>query len=339
MCRVSVVISAYNTEKYIKSAMESILSQTYKDLELIVINDGSSDNTAEEIRSVQDSRVVFVDNKKNYGLLYELNYGISIARGEYIARLDSDDIAYPNRIEKQVKYLDEHKEVVLVGNLSDSIIGEKVKAQRKLPVITSRQIKFSLAFGNYAFAHSSFMIRKEILEKNNIQYETYLYSQDYHLMAQMSMYGDVVRLQEVLTGYRVHPEQATQVRGERMRTDEIDNARIEFLESLSLSDKDKKSLKYGILRKLDSKQKVIDFLNAFNEYARVCNLTNSEEDNACKKFIFSEMMIRQRRTVKFLRICMDKRVRPLLDERFGIIYIIKCLVHCNYSYVSTSLEI
>ena len=103
-------MSVYNGEKYLAEAIKSILNQTYKNFEFIIVNDGSKDNSVEIIKNYmkKDNRIVLID-RENKGLPYSLNEGISIAKGQYIARMDADDISLSNRFEKQIKYMEENK--------------------------------------------------------------------------------------------------------------------------------------------------------------------------------------------------------------------------------------
>ena len=111
---VSVVMPAYNAAKYIKEAIDSILAQTYRDFEFIIVNDGSTDNTKEIILSYSDPRIVYIENEQNSGICVTLNKGLDAAKGRYIVRMDSDDIALPQRLEVQVRYMDANP-VVGVG--------------------------------------------------------------------------------------------------------------------------------------------------------------------------------------------------------------------------------
>lgn len=112
---ISVLMPAYNAEKYIKEAIESILNQTFSNFEFIIIDDGSIDATEEIIKSFKDSRIVYIKNEKNLGLIKTLNKGISIARGEFIARMDSDDISMPQRFELQLDVFKKYKGVDIVN--------------------------------------------------------------------------------------------------------------------------------------------------------------------------------------------------------------------------------
>src|SRR5688500_15226048 len=120
---ISVVMSAYNSDKYIAKAIESILNQTFKDFEFIIINDGSKDESLKIIKRYgkKDKRIVLIDNKKNLGLIKSLNKGLKIAKGKYIARMDSDDIAMPQRFKIQLDYLDKNRNIFLVGTSFEQI--------------------------------------------------------------------------------------------------------------------------------------------------------------------------------------------------------------------------
>lgn len=144
---ISVVMSVYNTEKYLQESIESMLNQTFKNFELIIINDHSTDNSLKIIKdySKKDDRIILINNKKNSGSAFSRNEGIKIARGKYIAIMDSDDISLPDRLDYQHNFLEEHKNLFLVGgswiNITES--GEEIstvkhsfginKINKKLP--------------------------------------------------------------------------------------------------------------------------------------------------------------------------------------------------------------
>ena len=115
---ISVIMPAYNAEKYIGEAIESILNQTLKDFELIIVNDASTDSTGNIIKSYaeKDSRIVVLVNENNLNIAGSLNRGISVAKGTFIARMDADDIALPERLEMQAKVMSENPQVAVVGN-------------------------------------------------------------------------------------------------------------------------------------------------------------------------------------------------------------------------------
>ena len=110
MPKISVVMPAYNAEKYIGESIDSILNQTYGDFEFIIINDGSRDSTKEIILSYSDNRIVYLENEINSGIVVTLNKGLKYATGEYIARMDADDIAVAERLEKQIEFMEKNKD-------------------------------------------------------------------------------------------------------------------------------------------------------------------------------------------------------------------------------------
>ena len=113
--KVAVLMSVYNGEKYLREAINSILSQTFNDFEFLIINDGSTDGTADILKSYTDSRIKIINNEKNIGLTKSLNKGLKIAKGEYIARQDADDISMPERLKEEVAFLEIHKDYAVVG--------------------------------------------------------------------------------------------------------------------------------------------------------------------------------------------------------------------------------
>lgn len=120
---VSIVLPVYNTEKYITESVQSILDQTYKNLEIIIVEDGSQDNTLKILQKFKnkDNRIKLVEHSKNYGLIKSLNDGLTFATGKYIARMDADDISKPERIQKQVEFLENNPDIYLVGTFAESI--------------------------------------------------------------------------------------------------------------------------------------------------------------------------------------------------------------------------
>jgi glycosyltransferase involved in cell wall biosynthesis len=132
--KVTVLMSVYNGEEHLREAIDSILNQTYKNFEFLIIDDGSTDGSVNIIRSYLDPRIRLIKNKKNIGITRSLNKGLKLARGEYIARMDDDDIAFPERLEKQVRFLNEHVNVGLVGGSDITIngVGDEIRFRKKL---------------------------------------------------------------------------------------------------------------------------------------------------------------------------------------------------------------
>lgn len=145
---VSVVMAAFNEEEYIGTAIESILNQSFKDFELIIVDDGSTDATAEIVLGFDDPRIVFVKNDENKNQAVRANEGIQMAKGKYIARLDADDIASPNRLKKQVEFLDANSTIDLLGGQIRQIDDERkaIYDYKKLPLSHNELIAYMFFF-------------------------------------------------------------------------------------------------------------------------------------------------------------------------------------------------
>lgn len=204
--KVSVVMSTYNDGKYVYEAVTSILNQTFTDLELIIINDASTDNTFEIISKIEDPRVVILSNETNQGLPYSLNRGFRIARGKYIARMDGDDISLPERIQKQYDYMENHPDVAICGcNFKHFERSNVVVACPE----DSDAIKVKILYGS-PLAHSSWFIRKKDFDNLNVRYnEKFKSSQDYELMYRIKDKCKLACVQEILLLYRVRKNSIT----------------------------------------------------------------------------------------------------------------------------------
>lgn len=209
MPKISVIMPVYNGEKYLRQAIDSILSQTFSDFEFIIINDASKDSTEEIIKSYNDERIVYLKNEENLGVAGTLNKGIDAARGEYIARMDADDISMPDRFLKQVTIMDSNKDIgVCGGNLI--IFGEEIDERNFIYSETDKKIRVDMIF-NSAFAHPAVMIRSSILS-DNIRYDI-----DFEKAEDYKMWYDIMRvskgynIQEPLLRYRHHQKQVTKV--------------------------------------------------------------------------------------------------------------------------------
>lgn len=201
--KVSVLMSVYNAERYLKDSIESILNQTFNSFEFIIINDGSSDSSLDIINHYKstDDRIVLID-RENKGLIRSLNEGIGISRGEYIARMDADDISLDTRLEKQYRFMRENSEVGVCGTGTINF-GEGIKKSKWFPSSNDKQLKAELLFSS-CFAHPSVMIRKSLLVDNNIFYEEeFKHAEDFRLWTVLSDYTKFSNLNEVLLKYRV----------------------------------------------------------------------------------------------------------------------------------------
>ena len=205
--RATVLMSVFNGEQYLKEAIDSVLNQTYTDFDLLIINDGSTDNSLAIVQSYKDPRIKLINNNQNLGLINSLNKGINLIHSDYIIRMDSDDICLPNRIEVQVNFMDAHPEVGASGSHYFQLKEDKY-FEIDLPM-SSEAIKAFLVF-NCPLAHPTAIIRKQVLDTYHIKYETgYLYSEDYHFWLQLSKVSQLKNLKESLIYYRMHSNQIT----------------------------------------------------------------------------------------------------------------------------------
>jgi glycosyltransferase involved in cell wall biosynthesis len=198
---VSVVMSAYNCEKYVAESIESILSQTFTNFEFIIINDGSTDDTLRIIKKYKDPRIILI-SRENRGLVYSLNEGISIARGKYIARQDADDISTKNRLALQYD-LAEKNEAVLVGS-SFEVIGNKGDyISMQATPISDRSLKRALYVRN-PFAHGSTMFLRESFMSAGSYSSAVGPAEDYDLWLKLSRLGRLVASKEILYRWRAN---------------------------------------------------------------------------------------------------------------------------------------
>lgn len=200
---VSVILPVYNAERFLAEAVESILQQSYTNLELIILNDGSTDRSHTILQRYTDPRIVYVQNKTNLGLTKTLNKGLALARGEYIARQDADDISAPTRLEKQKQFLDTHPEIHLVGNfwLNIGPHGRLLSTQR-LPV-DSVEIREHLLV-DLVITHATVMFRKEILAVTGKYRELAGSAEDLDLWLRLAENFDLCNIPEFLYSVRIH---------------------------------------------------------------------------------------------------------------------------------------
>ena len=188
----------YNSEEYINESITSILNQTYENFELIIIDDGSTDNSKEICKNLskKDNRIIFLDND-HVGLTKSLNKALEIAKGKYVARQDADDVSLPNRFERQIKWFLKDKRRVLCGtNCKILTQNNKYKNNRSLK-FTSNGIRKKLQYSN-CFVHSSTMFLRESAQKLGNYDENLKFAQDYDLWWKLSTQGEVGNLNEKL---------------------------------------------------------------------------------------------------------------------------------------------
>lgn len=211
---VSVVMPAYNAAAYLKEAIDSILNQSYKNIELLVINDGSTDSTRDIILSYSDPRVRYFENNPNKGIVKSRNIGIENAKGKYIATLDSDDVALPDRIKTQVTFLEKNPEYGMCGSYYQEInnTGEVLRKKTTYPS-NDKDARTFLTIAN-CFCASAIMVRADLAKELKYR-EGYDIVEDYELWYRISKRAKVTNLPVYATYYRVHGNNVTITRKEQ----------------------------------------------------------------------------------------------------------------------------
>ncbi len=199
--RISVVMSVYNGAAHLEEAIKSILEQTYANFEFIIVNDGSTDASGEILQKIDDCRIRVITNPSNLGLTKSLNIGSNAARGEYIARMDADDLSLPHRLERQLEFLEKNPDYALVGS-SYYQIDEHGRIRSLIEVLTGdADLRAGLRQQNW-FGHGSVMLRREALRQAGGYDEEFAYAQDYDLWLRLSEQFKLANLAEPLYCWR-----------------------------------------------------------------------------------------------------------------------------------------
>jgi glycosyltransferase involved in cell wall biosynthesis len=208
---VSVVMAAYNSERFIGEAIQSILDQSFKNFELIIVNDCSHDTTWKIIKkySLVDKRIGIYQNIKNMGGCQTLNIGMSLAKGKYIAVMDNDDWSYPERLEKQVNFLEKNPKVGIVGGTMEIIDENGVVSSKRKYNLDDADIRKNL-FRYSPFAHPLIMMRRSVLEIVGYGDCEYAPADDYELYFRIGTVAKFANLKDTIFKYRVVANSMTQ---------------------------------------------------------------------------------------------------------------------------------
>jgi glycosyltransferase involved in cell wall biosynthesis len=210
MPRTSFLIPVRDGGRYIVAALESALAQTDPDLEVVVVDDGSSDDTAALVEGVQtrDARVRLLRLTRGSGLVDALNFGLEQARGDFVARLDADDLAMPDRLEQQLSFLDANPGVAVVGSALDLVDGRGTHVGRVDHPTEPGTVRLRLIQGN-VLAHSAVVIRRDRLDATCSYRRTFAHAEDYDLWLRIADSHDLANVAEPLTRYRIHADQVS----------------------------------------------------------------------------------------------------------------------------------
>jgi glycosyltransferase involved in cell wall biosynthesis len=335
----------YNCENFVRDALMSILDQSYSDFELIIIDDASTDKTVSIINEIKDTRIELIEKLENTGYTNSLNFGLSIAKGKYIARMDGDDISHPERFTKQVDFLESHLDVIVCGT-NYSFIGRKTN--KVLPE-NHEDIKIEL-LKNTCFGHPTVMIRKEILDKHDLKYDIEKEpAEDYALWITLLNYGKFHNIQEDLLLYRVHDGQVSRERREIQLYSKL-SSRVKILEYLGidLTGSDQEVLKRAISDDELEFKDLLSFINIKEDLikANVLNEFFKLDDfesylNGVERSIVMRYFLKRKRYSpgvykQYLKI--KRQLNYKLPFKSDIIIMIKSLLYYNVKQVTNELR-
>ena len=264
--QISILMPVYNTAPYLREAMDSILSQTFDDFELIVLDDCTPDESPSILDSYTDPRIVRYRGEKNVGLANVLNVGMDMARGKYIARMDSDDISLPDRLQIQYNYLESHPEIDLVS-VGMQQFGADNRTMRYDN--TTEDIKFNALFFS-PILHASSMWRRERFAFLRFEQE-HVPAEDYRMWTRALASGLKMRnLPEILYRYRMHMQQATS-QSERV-THAEEKVRTAYMRHIFPSAKEEQISQWNNIRQY-AETEPDTMLTCFEEM-ELCNQTN-----------------------------------------------------------------
>ena len=262
-------MSTYNEEKYIETSLKSLLNQTFKEFEIIIVDDASTDNTKQLIQNLQDERIRLICNEENQGLTKNLNKALKYVTGKYIARMDGDDIAFPTRFEKQVRYMEKHPETMLVSCYTKSFGDSDLVFA--LPD-DSEVLKVRMLV-RPVYAHPGFMMRRELIEAGYQYNEEYRTAQDYEFASRVAEKYKIGLVPEVLLLYRVHKKQIS-VKAGNQQFDNADKIRKHQLERLGVQLSETEWKNYQDL----VKESKVDCLESFDKvYEIIQKMLRSNE--------------------------------------------------------------
>jgi glycosyltransferase involved in cell wall biosynthesis len=203
MPRVTVLMPVYNGDEFLGEAIESVLSQDFTDFEFLIIDDGSSDRSVSIARSYGDGRIIVKAHRENRGIVERLNQGLASARGEYIARMDSDDISHPSRIGMQVRFMDAHPGIAVCGTYY-RMQGEHRRRTVRLPC--DPQVIRAVLLFRTPLAHPTVMMRTSFLRTHRLRYQSHhVHFEDYGLWKECADRGELTNIPRILLTYRLSP--------------------------------------------------------------------------------------------------------------------------------------
>lgn len=307
---VSIVMPVFNAGKFVEKSLQSLLDQTFRNFELIIVDDCSTDKSLKIVSGFKDERIRILKNETNRGIVFSRNRGLSEIRGRFYAPFDADDIARKDKLEKQVKFLDSHPEFAMIGTWA-KLIDDKNKLLPKKWKLNStpERIPSIMLFRNY-FVHSSIMVRSNFIsqEKYRAGFDVV---EDYKFCADIAMHHKVYNLPEYLIHYRVHDKSAMRIDKERMKAQDIKIYRYLFdLLKINLSETD---LNCIFALKCDRKIDDRDLLMEIHNFLEMILVKNRDQE------LFDQRQLLKTITNRWLKACSLAKTfdMKLLSEMIG----------------------
>lgn len=263
---VSVVMSVFNGERFIDKAIKSILNQTFKNFEFIIINDGSTDKSEDYVLNYSDPRIIYVKNERNIGLAASLNKGIKLVKGKYVARMDDDDVSSPDRLQKQFELLESRADIGVIGSIAKYITEDDEYLFTTSSPAEDFEIKKKLPF--FWFHHGSVMIRKNLLLECHGYDEWCKRIEDLLLWNKLALLTTFHVLQEPLYSWRLTVKGASNVKmSDKVKTffnylkksKSLDEMMVKIREFDLEADEDQKNSSDSLERKTQYQRKVIEY--------------------------------------------------------------------------------
>ncbi len=299
--KISVIMALYNGEKYVKQAIESILHQTFQDFEILVVDDASTDESFKAVQAIHDERIVLLRNEVNSGPSYSRNRAIREAKGDFLAILDADDVAMPERLEMQYEYMQKHDDVDAVGAYIREVDSEGKPLRAVRFPISPDELKASFFF-RCSIVHSAAFIRRSFFIANNLFYDdSYTSSQDFEMWSRLIYVGKVATVGDYLVDYRISQGQISTARMEEQRA----NAAFVYgnmMREMGIAEAERNMEAHLVLitqvSLADSELTVKDVENWC-----VCLKKQNEKRGLIDRKAFQDELL-----MRFLRFCMINRV-------------------------------
>ncbi len=300
--KVSVIMSIYDRMDFAEEAINSILNQTFNDFELIIVIEYSDNQNyiVKQINKINDSRIIIILNDKKIGFADSLNVGIRESKGRYLARMDDDDISLPERLEKQVRFMDEHIDITAVG----AFIQMFMKSNQLCEIPTDCEELSIRSLTETPIYHPTVVIRKEHIDKYNLKYDSNFFTEDYALWSEMINKGlKISNIPEVLLLYRASGQNATATKGEQVIRSHIRIMKSNFKKNLNLDFTDDQLLLLrnpNLVHSCFNSKEFVDLRNKAVEDIIISNSILKRYDHErLKKYFDSNLEVNFKNRIKY----------------------------------------